>query len=156
MASLKVVTHLLLKQCYKNLLYVVKASHNKYDVKLADTLKKKSYCEIKLFQFEDASNTLQKVKFILENNLDPADSQLHDLEELMETVYNNELEKCSSVTAYISKAMTSRGFRNTFNSDLLCKCGYEVENDKEINLSSVLPAAPLLKTKISGHKVSYA
>jgi len=135
---------------------MVKASHNKYDVKLADTLKKKAYCEIKLFQFEDASKTLKKIEFILENNLDPADSQLDELEELMETVYNNQVEKVLSFTAYISKAMTSRGYRNLLNSDLLCKCGYEVENDEEINLSSVEPAAPLLKTKISGHKVSYA
>lgn len=123
---------------------------------MADTLKKKAYCEIKLFQFEDASKTLKKIEFILENNLDPADSQLRELEELMETVYNNQVETVSSFSAYISKAMTSRGFRNPLNSDLLCKCGYEVENDEEINLSSVLPAAPLLKTKISGHKVSYA
>jgi hypothetical protein len=115
-------------------------------------LKKKAYCEIKLFQFEDASKTLKKVEFILENNLDPADSQLRELEELMETVYNNQVEKLLSFTAYeyVSKAMTSRGYRNPFN------CGYEVLNDDDINLLSVKPAAPLLKTKISGHKVSYA
>ena len=75
-----------MEQCYRNLFEVVKKSHHKYDMALTDTLRKKAYCEIKLLNFEEAGKTLEKIEFILENNLEPTDTEIEEIDNLMSSL----------------------------------------------------------------------
>lgn len=122
---------------------------------LTDTLRKKAYCEIKLLNFEEAGKTLEKIEFILENNLEPTDTEIEEIDNLMSSV-RVQIHKSSSIGSYISKKMTEKGYRHPLNSDLMCKCGYDIENDTEVDLKCVKPELPVYSTKMSGHKISFA
>lgn len=144
-----------IEQCYRNLFEVVKTSHHKYDLALTDTLRKKAYCEIKLLNFEEAGKTLEKIEFILENNLEPTDTEIEEIDNLISSV-RVQIHKSSTIGSYISKKMTGQGYRHPLNSDLMCKCGYDIENDTDVDMKCVKPELPVYSTKMSGHKISFA
>ena len=134
----------------------MKASHKLDYVDLKEALKKKAYCHIKLYEFEEALYTLEKIEYILEtDDIDLADAEKDEIADLMAAV-QFQLFKYPSLTEYISKSMTAKGYRNPWNNDLLCKCGYDIDAEEDMDLTSITPMAPPAKTKTSGHIVSYA
>lgn len=78
-----------------------------------------------------------------------------DLKNLVLNVRSH-TSKMPSLGEYLSKAMTANGYRNPWNSDLLCRCGYDVDDDDDLNLAAITPPLPTLKTKMYGHKISFA
>ena len=135
---------------------LIRLKQDKYDLRLTDTLRKKAYCEIKLFEYNEALHTLEKIETILEHNLDQIhDERLDEIEQLIDTVRAH-IYKFRGISASMSKAMTRSGYRNMWDNELLCKCGYDVDNDEEIPLMVIMPKAPQAKTKMSGHRISFA
>jgi uncharacterized protein YeeX (DUF496 family) len=134
---------------------------NDYHRKLSDVLKKKAYCEIKLFDYDNAIDTLRKLRTTVQLNsghdqLGGNDDQqdLKDIKHLIADIKTH-VTKVPSLSEYLSKTMTAKGYRNLWNNDLLCKCGYDVEEEDEIKLKVITPKAPVLRPNLYGHKVLF-
>ncbi len=121
---------------------------------MIDILKRKAYCELKLFEYSEAYHTLEKVENILANNIDESNGEyLEEIEDLKDAVQH----KYHGVNELMSKAMTIRGYRNLCDSDLLCRCGYDVDSDGMINLEAIRPKeAPKSRMKMSGNRILLA
>lgn len=115
-------------------------------------MKKLVYCQMKLYKYEQALATLYEIEAIQELNYKDNDPQLQNTRELMGTVHYD-MHKHPGFLEMIARNMTVYGFRNPFNSDLLCRCAADVESTDFLPCK---PAAPPVRTKMSGHKVSYA
>ncbi len=133
---------------------VNQVSLSRNDLKVSDTLKKMAYCQAKLFLYEDAVSSLKSAKAVLDYHHAPNDSIIEELTELIASLHF-ELFKFPSFFEYISKTVTAKGYRDPWNTDLLCKCAYDIDKG-DIDLKICLPQNPMTQTKMSGHKISFA
>ena len=122
------------------------------DLEVADAMKKLVYCQMKLYKYEDAIDTLSEIEAIQELNYDDDHSQLLKTRELIASVHYD-MHKHPGFLELIARNMTLYGFRNPFNSDLLCRCAADAESSDFLPCK---PPPPPVRTKMSGHKVSYA
>lgn len=138
---------------------IIKERHdiNHYYRMLSETLRNKAYCELKLFEFDKATRTLKKLQNILiETDEDPAHIPIkdEDVQHLISNIKGHE-SKMPSLCEYVSKTLTTSGYRNPWDTDLLCKCGYDIDDDNDMNLEIISPKSPLLRSYLYGHKVCF-
>eukprot|EP00557_Chaetoceros_sp_GSL56_P003376 CAMPEP_0176502158 /NCGR_PEP_ID=MMETSP0200_2-20121128/14594_1 /TAXON_ID=947934 /ORGANISM="Chaetoceros sp., Strain GSL56" /LENGTH=612 /DNA_ID=CAMNT_0017901191 /DNA_START=282 /DNA_END=2120 /DNA_ORIENTATION=- len=123
---------------------------------LSQTLKNIAYCQVKLFEFDEAISTLKKLQKISMETVDddPAYVPIHD-EDILHLIANirTHESKVPSLCEFVSKTLTTSGYRNPWDSDLLFRCGYDM--DEGMNLEIITPKPPHLRTKMYGHKVSF-
>lgn len=115
-------------------------------------MKRLVYCQMKLYRHEEALETLQEIEAILEMNYDYDHKKLSKIRGLIGSVHY-EIHKHPSLLELLARNMTFYGFRNPFNTDLLCKCAADFESGEFLPCK---PTPPPMRTKMSGHKVSYA
>lgn len=111
------------------------------------------YCQIQLFQFEDALRTLREIEAIQEMNFDDDDKQLKKTRKLIASA-QYDLFKHPSFLEMIARNVTLMGFRDIFNKDHLCKCAADIHSGDDY--LPCQPKPPSVKTKMSGHTISYA
>ncbi len=144
---------------YNEIVEIKKSVHDKEDctyldvgdLEVANAMKKLVYCQMKLYKYEEALETLQEIEAILEMNYDENDKRLRKTRGLIGTVHY-EMHKHPTFLELIARNMTFYGLRNPFNTDLLCRCAADVETD----FLPCKPTPPPVRTKMSGHKISYA
>lgn len=146
---------------YQMLVEIIKerGEVNHYHRKLSVTLKNKAYCEMKLFEFDKAIGTLKKLQNTLmeiaDDNATHVTRKEQDIQQLIENIRTHQ-SKVPSLCEFISKRLTKSGYRDPWDTDLLCRCGYDVDDDgNDLNLEIITPKSPFLKTSIYGHKVSF-
>lgn len=122
------------------------------DLEVAKAMKRLVYCQMKLYKYEEALETLQEIETILEMNYEEDDKRLSKTRDLIGSVHY-EMHKFPSFVELVARNMTFYGFRDPFNTDLLCRCAADVESGEFLPCK---PIQPPIRTKMSGHKVSYA
>ena len=122
------------------------------DLEVAEAMKKLVFCQMKLYKYEDAIKTLHEIEAIQEMNFDDDDAQLIKTRELIASA-QYDLHKYPGILEMVARNLTVIGLRDPFNSDLLCRCAAGVESS---DFLPIKPSPPPVKTKMSGHKISYA
>lgn len=122
------------------------------DLEVAEAMKKLVFCQMKLYQYEEAIKTLEEIQAIQEMNFDDDDVQLIKTKGLIASA-RYELHKHPGIFEMVARNLTITGFRDPFNSDLLCRCAAGVESS---DFLPIKPNPPPVRTKMSGHKISYA
>lgn len=111
----------------------------------SQSLKKLIYCQVLLFEFEDAFENLRRLEEYLTANRSKtkgAASELRRTHELMGEV-NYQIFKFPTLSDYTSRLTCTNG----------CGCS---DDRAEINVASWLPKKPLNGSKMSGHRMAYA
>jgi len=138
---------------YKELVEIRKKNLCVDDLETAETMKNLVYCQIKLFNYEDAFDTLRDIEIIQELNYDEDDPRLVKTRELLRDAHY-EMYKFPGLSEMITRMITLNGYRNPWNNDLLCQCSIDKSSD---DFSLFKPECrPQVKTKLTGHKISYA
>lgn len=122
------------------------------DLEIADAMKNLVFCQVKLYKYQDAIDTLREIEAIQEMNYDDNDKRLASTRQLMASAHYD-LHKHPGFFELFAMNLTTFGFRDPFNTDLLCRCVAEVESSDYLPCK---PTPPPVKTKLSGHKISYA
>ncbi len=111
----------------------------------AQSLKKLIYCQVVLFEFEDAFENLRRLEEYLTDNrhkMKSASSELRRTHELMGEV-NYQIFKFPTLADYTSRLACT----NT------CGCADDRET---VNVNYWVPKKPVNGSKMSGHRMSYA
>ena len=111
----------------------------------AQSLKKLIYCQVSLFEFEDAFDNLRRLEEYLTENrhkTKSASSELRRTHELMGEV-NYQIFKFPTLADYTSRLPCT----NT------CGCADDRET---VNVNHWVPKKPVNGSKMSGHRMSYA
>jgi hypothetical protein len=119
---------------------------------VADAMKDLVFCQMKLFKYEDAIETLRDIIHILEFNYDDDDERLIKTRDLLESA-QYDLHKHPGFMEMVARNLTVLGFRNPCNSDVLCRCALSIESSEFLPCK---PSRPAVQAKLSGHKISYA
>ena len=136
------------------LLEVEKDKFGEYDLALVATMYKIVYVRIRLFRFDEAIEMLEDMEYIQEKKLKKCNRKLLRTKELINSC-QYQVDKKTGVVEAIVRALANAGFRNPWNEDLLCRCGFEIDSD-ELDMRSCMPKRPNMVTKLSGHRISYA
>ena len=111
----------------------------------AQALKKLIYCQVLLFEFEDAFDNLRRLEEYLTSNRGKqktAVSELRRTHELMGEV-NYQIFKFPTLADYTSRLACTNG----------CGC---TDDRQTVNVKNWVPRKPLNGSKMSGHRMAYA
>lgn len=109
------------------------------------SLKKLVYCQVVLFEFEEAFDNLRRLEEYLTANRTKSKTAVHELRrthELMGEV-NYQIFKFPTLADYTSRLTCTSG----------CGC---TDDRKEINVANWIPKKPINGSKMSGHRMAYA
>jgi hypothetical protein len=121
---------------------------------LVGTMLKVVYVRIRLFKFDAAMDMLEDIEYIQEKKLTKCSRKLLRTKELINSC-QYQLDKKTGLMEAMVRALAHAGFRNPWNEDLLCRCGFDIDSD-ELDIRSCMPKRPNMVTKLSGHRISYA
>ena len=134
------------KMMYKELVKLQSESYTAASQRgWAQSLKKLIYCQVSLFEFEDAFDNLRRLEEYLTENrhkTKSASSELRRTHELMGEV-NYQIFKFPTLADYTSRLSCT----NT------CGCADDRET---VNVNHWVPKKPVNGSKMSGHRMSYA
>jgi hypothetical protein len=138
------------------MLDIIGCSHDKYDLRVADVFRWKAFCEIMLFEYQEALHSLEKVETVLDNNMDKISCEYTDeIEDLIGAIHVR-MVKFKGLTESLTRSVTKNLYGNWWDNELLCKCGFDIENDGEVDLKIIKPKAPTMIARNSGLRISYA
>ena len=109
------------------------------------SLKKLIYCQVVLFEFEEAFENLRRLEEYLTNNRGKSKTALHELRrthELMGEV-NYQIFKFPTLSDYTSRLSCTNG----------CGC---TDDRMDVNVTNWMPKKPINGSKMSGHRMAYA
>ena len=109
-----------------------------------------------LFEYQEALHSLEKVENVLDNNMDKIRREYIDEIEEVITAIHTRMDNFKGLTESLTRSVTKNLYGNWWENELLCKCGYDIENDGEIDLTIIKPTAPTRIARNSGHRISYA
>ena len=136
------------------LLEVEEDKFGQYELALVPTMYKIVYVRIRLFRFDEAIDMLEDIEYIQEQKLTDCSRKLLRTKELINSC-QYQLDKKTSMMEAVVRALANAGFRNPWDEDVLCRCGFDIDSD-ELDIRSCMPKRPNMVTKLSGHRISYA
>jgi len=109
------------------------------------SLKKLIYCQVVLFEFEEAFDNLRRLEEYLTSNRGKSKTVVHELRrthELMGEV-NYQIFKFPTLSDYTSRLACTNG----------CGC---TDDRLDVNVTNWIPKKPVNGSKMSGHRMAYA
>lgn len=122
------------------------------DINSVPTMKKIVYTKLKLCQHEEALDMLYDIEEIESESY--LEEDMKETRNLISSVHYQSM-KYPGLIELAMTALTKNGFRDPWDNEHICKCGNDLEED-EFDLRPCLPQRPIVRTKMSGHKISYA
>mmetsp|Transcript_26880 Transcript_26880/g.63147 ORF Transcript_26880/g.63147 Transcript_26880/m.63147 type:complete len:479 (+) Transcript_26880:339-1775(+) len=109
------------------------------------SLKKLIYCQVVLFEFEDAFDNLRQLEEYMTNSRSKSKNNVQELRrthELMGEI-NYQIFKFPTLSDYTSRLSCTNG----------CGCN---DDRKDVNVKNWIPKKPINGSKMSGHRMAYA
>lgn len=134
---------------YKDILW-----NNNNKLVSTETMKWLAYNHTKLCQYDKTLEYLEKVERILEDELDPENSQLEEIRKHIVSVHY-QIHKFPGPLELISRSLISSGMRNPLDNTL-CQCVCAEPELGDMDITRCVPMRPQVKAKMMGQKLSYA
>jgi len=140
---------------YEEILQIEKSNVGIKDIRLASTMKMIVYAKIRLCQYEEALKNLYEIEEIESESYGRGtEEDLLETRELISLAHYQSM-KYPGLIEMLMTTLTKNGFRDPWDNEHVCKCGNDFVQE-ELKLLAYSPKRPLVRTKMSGHKISYA